>query len=171
MKESKLATELKQIYLVAEDSNIIFKQVNQKQEISLGFLFKNSKINSNSNQLLNGIDYLNLETLHNLEKVRKIQENSIYKKLNKERLTTIFKCLGFNIIYCPTIAENIFNDLHALVNLKYKENEINDCIKSSIVIKQNIFYDIAKNVISNLTGTRCSFKKYFNLSCLIISNK
>jgi 2-phosphoglycerate kinase len=146
-------------------------------------------------KILNGISYLNLEALNTIEKNVKIfkknqksggvnttnlktefftknNENPslMYKKLNKEKLTTIFKCLGFNMVYCPLIAEKIFINLSHLIQIKeeYDSGKF-DAILSTVLIKQNTFYDLAKAVIKGLTGTKCRIRKYFNLSYLIIS--
>lgn len=177
MQETKCFMKLEHIYVITDESTINFKTINKNLN-DLNFIFEShfnqkAKFSNDYVKILQGLDYLNLESLHLIEKAlkgKKNSENFNYKKLNKERLTTIFKCLGFNIIYCPIIAENIFTELFLFANVKEGEiQEQNDNLRSSIVIRQSIFFDIAKHVIRNLTGTKCSFKKYFNLSYLIIS--
>ena len=92
------------------------------------------------------------------------------KKINKEQLTTIFKILGFNIIYCSKISECILTDLISLLMIKY-EKIIIDCVKTSMIIDQNVFYDLAKNAVIKITGFKSHIKKYFNLAYLIVSKQ
>jgi hypothetical protein len=180
-EQNLIPIKIDQIYIVQEDSNIFATlKNNPKNDASLKIKSRlNDEINSlqlfsDDLRFLNGVSYLNLETFNIIDKHLKENQKlksdgKIYKKLNKERLATIFKCLGFNIIYCLTIAENIFSVLGILINLKYEEFDKTDYIKTSVLVKQNTFYQIAKNVIKDLTGKKCRIRKYFNLSYLIVS--
>lgn len=174
-----------QIYIISDDLNIQFRATQQKEDEiipKVNELLNNPKFLNDIIKILNGIDYLCLENLNLIEKCHKEntrvkKQNLQVKKLNREHLSTIFKCLGFNIVYCPLIAENILNNLGVLINVKYEDtnnssvnnSKQNGIIKSSVIVKQGIFYDIAKNVVKALTGTKCHLCKYFNLSYLIIS--
>ena len=103
------------------------------------------------------------------EEIKNHREDQVsVKKINKEQLTTIFKILGFNIIYYSQISECIIQDLISLLRIKYEKIKI-DCVKSSMVIKQKVFYDIAKNAVIKITGFKSHIKKYFHLAYLIVS--
>jgi hypothetical protein len=172
-------TKLEQIYIITDEMNLSFKPFEcdeEKMKEKLKAIYKEIPSLNNFIKIINGTNFLDLETLNIFEKKEKeIQRekkwNQEFKKLNKERLSTIFKCLGFNIIYCPQIAENIINELNVLLSIKYENVESTDCLKTSVVLRQSLFYDLAKYVIHNLTGTKCTIKKYFNLSCLITSKQ
>lgn len=162
--------KLELIYIIEDDANINFRHIdNEKTELFVNQVkctlmpnYKNDIIT-----ILENIDYLDLETIKLIDKHNNIQKNRSIKKINKEHLITIFMCMGFNIIYCPLIAEKILIDLQALINIKTYNDS--DSIMNSIVIRQKIFFDIAKNVIKRMTGTKCHLSKYFNLSYLIVS--
>jgi hypothetical protein len=163
---SQIGKKIDLIYIVPDDFN--FKQIelgSDKENMIKERIF--SPYYKNDFQtIMNGIDYLSLESINIFEKKKK--EN--IKKLNREHLVTIFKCMGFNLIYCPQIAEKILNDLLILINIKFDTIVPEDYFTTSIVIKQSIFFDISKNVINNITDkSKCHLKKYFNLSYIIIS--
>lgn len=168
--------KVEQIYISAEDSNIAFKPYNKSEE-ELKEKIKQTKFTTDfsgeEGKIVNGISYLNLEILNIIEKQLKedlkFKKDPMFKKLNRERLATVLKCMGFNIIYCLQIADNIFSLLGGLISIKYEDLNKDDCIKSSVIVKQNTFFNIAKTVISAMTGTRCRIRKYFNLSYLIVS--
>jgi 2-phosphoglycerate kinase len=169
LKDSKA----EHIYVVADESNISFKPFEGDKAILVTQIqsFFKSELIIDEMKMINGISYLNLEILNvidkNLIECRKSKSNNlIYKKLNKEKLVTIFKCLGFNLIYCPQIAEEIYYLLNMLVTIK---NDTEGYMKSTVIVKQSVFYSIAKHIIKSLTGSSCKIKKYFNLSYLIIS--
>jgi len=177
LDQYSVPTKLEQIYIITDEMNLSFKLYEcdeEKMKQKLKAIYKELASLNNFIKIINGIHYLDLETLNIFEKKeketrRKKKSNPEIKKLNKERLSTIFKCLGFNIIYCPQIAENILNELNILLSIKYENEESTDCLKTSVVLRQSLFYTLAKYVIRNLTGTKCTIKKYFNLSCLITS--
>jgi 2-phosphoglycerate kinase len=154
------------IYIVPDD--FVFKQLEPDCEkkgrieklLSQGY--KNDYLT-----ILNGLDYINLESINAVGKNKK--DN--IKKLNREHIVTIFKCMGFNLIYCPQIAEGILSDLFILINIKF-ETIPENYFTSSVIIKHNIFFDIAKKVVAGVTGSsKCHLKKYFNLSYIIINKK
>jgi hypothetical protein len=156
--------KIEHIYLVPDDFVLNVIDINDDKinniKKSLSPSYKNDY-----QTILNGLDYLSLESINIIEKNKK--EN--IKKLNLELLVTIFKCMGFNLIYCPQIAERTFSDVFILVKIKY-DNIPENYFTNSVVIKQNIFFDIAKNVTNNITdGHKCHLKKYFTLSYHIIS--
>jgi hypothetical protein len=178
-KRETHTTKLEQIYIINDESPINFKTKNftlsEEDELksNIGKILTNPKFNHDMLKIFNGIDYLNLGTINLIEKKflkkEKGNKQNNFKKLNKEKLCTIFKCIGINMIYCPHITEKVFNDLSVLIEFKSKHLEYADSIKSTVVIKQSIFYDIAKNVIRTLTGAEYKFSKYFHLSYLLIS--
>ena len=169
---------LERIYIVNEDLKINFQQfdsgetkIDKAKEI-----FSTKKYYDRVMKYLQNIDYLNVENFNKIDKflkeeIKKKKEDQVsVKKINKEQMTTIFKILGFNIIYCSQISVCILQDLHSLLKIKYENIEI-DCVKSSMVIKKKIFYDIAKNAVIKITGFKSRIKKYFHLAYLIVSNK
>jgi len=169
---------LDRIYIVNEDLKINFEQIESKElyfEQAKEILPNKKYFNQVFKYLLN-IDYLNVENFNKIdkflkEKIKNNREDQVsVKKINKEQLTTIFKILGFNIIYCSQISECIMQDLISLLRIKYQEIII-DCVKSSMVIKQNVFYDIAKNAVIKITGFKPHLKKYFHLAYLLVSNQ
>lgn len=169
---------LDRIYIVNEDLKINFEQI-ESNEIFLEkakVILKNKKYCDQIFKYLLNIDYLNVENFNKIdkflkEKIKNNREDQVsVKKINKEQLTTIFKILGFNIIYCSQISECIMQDLISLLKIKYEQIKI-DCIKSSMVIKQKVFYDIAKNAVIKITGFKSHIKKYFHLAYLIVSKQ
>lgn len=169
---------LDRIYIVNEDLKINFEQI-ESNEIFLEkakVILTNKKYCDQIFKYLLNIDYLNVENFNKIdkflkEKIKNNREDQVsVKKINKEQLTTIFKILGFNIIYCSQISECIMQDLISLLKIKYEQIKI-DCIKSSMVIKQKVFYDIAKNAVIKITGFKSHIKKYFHLAYLIVSKQ
>jgi hypothetical protein len=167
---------LERIYIVNEDLKINFEQIEPKDdyyEKAYTILTIKKYCDQILKYLLN-IDYLNVENLNKIDKFLKEKRKNnredqvSVKKINKEQLTTIFKILGFNIIYCSQISECIMQDLISLLKIKYEDIKI-DCIKSSMVIKQKVFYDIAKNAVVKITGFKSHIKKYFHLAYLLVS--
>lgn len=153
-------------YLNLEALNTIEKNVKISR--------KNKKAGLESSNNFNNFNNVNNTSIKTELPVQITKNNEnpsiLYKKLNKEKLTTIFKCLGFNMVYCPIIAKKIFINLSHLIQIKEEYDPgKSDFILSTVLIKQNTFYDLAKAVIKALTGTKCRIKKYFNLSYLIIS--
>ena len=167
---------LDRIYIVNEDLKINFEQIEPKDdyfEKAKAILINKKYCDQIFKYLLN-IDYLNVDNFNKIdkflkEKIKNNREDQVsVKKINKEQLTTIFKILGFNIIYCSQISECIMQDLISLLKIKYEEIKI-DCIKSSMVIKQKVFYDLAKNAVIKITGFKPHIKKYFHLAYLLVS--
>jgi hypothetical protein len=167
---------LDRIYIVNEDLKINFEQIEPKDdyfEKAKAILINKKYCDQIFKYLLN-IDYLNVDNFNKIdkflkEKIKNNREDQVsVKKINKEQLTTIFKILGFNIIYCSQISECIMQDLISLLKIKYEEIKL-DCIKSSMVIKQKVFYDIAKNAVIKITGFKPHIKKYFHLAYLLVS--
>ena len=167
---------LDRIYIVNEDLKINFEQIEPKDdyfEKAKAILINKKYCDQIFKYLLN-IDYLNVDNFNKIdkflkEKIKNNREDQVsVKKINKEQLTTIFKILGFNIIYCSQISECIMQDLISLLKIKYEEIKL-DCIKSSMVIKQKVFYDIAKNAVIKITGFKPLIKKYFHLAYLLVS--
>lgn len=171
--------KIQQIYIINEDAAINFKHIEIDEEdlrMKIKEFLNDPKFINEELKIIRGMSYLTLETLNiidkNCKEYQKLKKaNLTIKKLNKERLATIFKCLGFNIIYCLQIAENIFNVISNLILLKteYEKSSQNDYVKSKIIIKRKIFEDLSKYVIKTLTGSKCRIRKYFDLSYLIIS--
>ena len=167
---------LDRIYIVNEDLKINFEQIEPKDDYfeKAKSILTNKKYCDQILKYLLNIDYLNVENLNKIdkflkEKIKNNREDQVsVKKINKEQLTTIFKILGFNIIYCSQISECIMQDLISLLKIKYEEIKI-DCIKSSMVIKQKVFYDLAKNAVIKITGFKSHIKKYFHLAYLLVS--
>lgn len=173
---SQFSKKLDRIYIVNEDLKINF-EIFDPEEINLEKakeIFTNKKYYDRILKYLFHIDYLNVENFNKIDKflkeeIKNHREDQVsVKKINKEQLTTIFKILGFNIIYCSQISECIIQDLISLLRIKYEKIKI-DCVKSSMVIKQKVFYDIAKNAVIKITGFKSHIKKYFHLAYLIVS--
>ena len=174
---SESLKHLDRIYIVNEDLKLNFEQINS-EEINIEKakeIFSNKKYYNQVLKYLLLIDYLNVENYNKIEKFLKDEKKNNHKdqvsvkKINKEQLTTIFKILGFNIVYCSQISECIIQDLNSLLQIKYEKIKI-DCVKSSMVIKQKAFYDIAKNAVIKTTGFKSHIKKYFHLAYLLVSN-
>lgn len=173
---TEILKHLDRIYIVNEDSKISFEHIECSAQVKekAKEIFSNQKYYEKLSKYLHHIDYLNVENFNKIDKflkeeIKKNKEDQvIVKKINKEQLTTIFKILGFNIIYCSQISECIIKDLISLLKIKYENIKI-DCVKSSMVIKQKAFYDIAKNAVIKITGVKSHIKKYFNLAYLIVS--
>lgn len=167
---------LDRIYIVNEDLKINFEQIEPKDDYfeKAKAILTNKKYCDQIFKYLLNIDYLNVDNFNKIdkflkEKIKNNREDQVsVKKINKEQLTTIFKILGFNIIYCSQISECIMQDLISLLKIKYEEIKI-DCIKSSMVIKQKVFYDLAKNAVIKITGFKSHIKKYFHLAYLLVS--
>ncbi len=167
---------LDRIYIVNEDLKINFEQIEPKDDYfeKAKAILTNKKYCDQIFKYLLNIDYLNVDNFNKIdkflkEKIKNNREDQVsVKKINKEQLTTIFKILGFNIIYCSQISECIMQDLISLLIIKYEEIKL-DCIKSSMVIKQKVFYDIAKNAVIKITGFKPHIKKYFHLAYLLVS--
>jgi hypothetical protein len=167
---------LDRIYIVNEDLKINFEQIEPKDDYfeKAKAILTNKKYCDQIFKYLLNIDYLNVDNFNKIdkflkEKIKNNREDQVsVKKINKEQLTTIFKILGFNIIYCSQISECIMQDLISLLKIKYEEIKL-DCIKSSMVIKQKVFYDIAKNAVIKITGFKPHIKKYFHLAYLLVS--
>jgi hypothetical protein len=175
---SELAKNLDRIYIVHEDLKISYEQidVNQINLDKAKTIFSQKKYLDRTLKYILHIDYLNVENFNKIDKVLKeelkknVGEQVLVKKINKEQLTTIFKILGFNIIYCSQISECIMQDLISLLQIKYEKIKM-DCVKSSMVIGQKMFYHIAKNAVIKITGFKSHIKKYFHLAYLLVSNK
>ena len=175
---SKSSKNLDRIYIVNKDLKINFEEyiANDINLEKAKEIFSNKKYYDKILKYLLHIDYLNVENFNKIDKFLKTEINNLrkdqvsVKKINKEQLTTIFKILGFNIIYCSKISECILTDLISLLMIKY-EKIIIDCVKTSMIIDQNVFYDLAKNAVIKITGFKSHIKKYFNLAYLIVSKQ
>ena len=175
---SKSSKNLDRIYIVNKDLKINFEEyiANNINLEKAKEIFSNKKYYDKILKYLLHIDYLNVENFNKIDKFLKTEINNLrkdqvsVKKINKEQLTTIFKILGFNIIYCSKISECILTDLISLLMIKY-EKIIIDCVKTSMIIDQNVFYDLAKNAVIKITGFKSHIKKYFNLAYLIVSKQ
>lgn len=173
---SELPKTLDRIYIVNDDLKINYEQVDSGaiNVDKAKDIFAQKKYYDRLFKYLLNIDFLNVENFNKIDKVlkeelkRNFSDPVPVKKINKEQLTTIFKILGFNIIYCSQISECIIQDLISLLNIKYEKIKI-DCVKSSMVIRQKCFYDIAKNAVIKTTGFKSHIKKYFHLAYLLVS--
>ncbi len=169
---------LNQLYILNEDVNIKFQEVNisnnqHKLDLLQEYL-QNSKYYKNPIFFLNNIDIVTDEVLSVIDEQRN-QESTIekykfitIKKVNKEHLNMIFKFLGFNIVYCLQLAENVFTNLKSYLLLKYDDLS-NSLLENGAICRHDIFFDIVKLTITQIAKKKCHFKKYFHLAYLSVS--
>src|ERR1700733_15421530 len=104
---------LDRIYIVNEDLKLSFEPFLSNENVieKAKDIFSSHKYHEKLLKYLHHIDYLNVENFNKIDKLLKeeikknMEDHTVVKKISKEQLTTIFKILGFNIVYCSQISE------------------------------------------------------------------
>jgi len=176
--------KLDQFYILNDDSIIKFNKTivedNTDQYKLLNTYLDKSKFKDSQNAFLNKIDIISEETLKIIEKQLILEFNlSVFnsitvKKITKESLNLIFKFLGFNIVYCLQLAENVFTNLINFIKLKYDNYDFNNnasLLENGAICTHDVFFEIVKLTIIQISKKKCHFKKYFHLAYLSVSIK
>jgi len=170
--------KLNQLYIINEESPIKLNDNTSTFNDSLKFkslenYILKSKFQDNPLFFIKNVDVVSQENLRIIDKLlREEYEINIYnsltiKMITKESLNLIFKFLGFNIVYCQQLSENVFSNLIQYLQLKYEID--NTLLENGAVCTYEIFFDIIKLAILQISKKKCHFKKYFHLAYLAVS--
>lgn len=150
-----------------------------KEEIEKLFGYKSylKEIFSSNNDIIKNINIKENITLNNEEiSLNEHEKDNIsispYKVnkylLNKSKLKKIFLCIGYKYSLSSKFASEIFNDL---VEIIYHLFSPMDNKKINVFLSQNLFFSMAKSIMSKTFQRKVHLKRYFFVAYLIIEQK